>query len=67
MSNQRGVDLTVDTFARVFGFSLNLGGAESLFSVGLAILALAMLMIFGLAGRSGGSAGCQRSWPPCCL
>jgi hypothetical protein len=53
VSNQRGVDLTVDTFARVFGFSLNVGGAESLFSVGLAILALAMLMIFGLAGRSG--------------
>jgi hypothetical protein len=53
VSDQRGVDLTVDRFAQVFGFSLNLGGAESLFSVGLAILALAILMIFGLAGRSG--------------
>jgi hypothetical protein len=52
-SNQRGVDLTVNTFAQAFGFSLNLSGAEFVISVGLAILALAMLMIFGLPGRSG--------------
>lgn len=52
-SNQRGVDLTVNTFAQAFGASLNLGGAEFVISVGLAILALAMLMIFGLSGRSG--------------
>ena len=52
-SNQRGVDLTVNTFAQAFGFSLNLRGAEFVISVGLAILALAMLMIFGLPGRSG--------------
>ena len=51
--NQRGVDLTVDTFARAFGLSLNLRGAEFVISVGLATVALAMLMIFGLADRSG--------------
>jgi hypothetical protein len=51
--NQRGVDLTMDTFAQAFGFSLNVRGAGFVISVGLAILALAMLMIFGLAGRSG--------------
>ena len=51
--NQRGVDLTVDSFARAFGLSLNLRGAEFVISVGLAMVALAMLMIFGLADRSG--------------
>jgi hypothetical protein len=51
--NQRGVDLTVNTLAQALGFSLNLRGAEFVISVGLAIVALAMLMIFGLAGRSG--------------
>jgi P pilus assembly chaperone PapD len=53
VSEQRGVDLTVDTFAQAFGFPLNLMGAEFLISVGLAILVLAALMIFGLTGRSG--------------
>jgi hypothetical protein len=53
VSEQRGVDLNVDTFAQAFGFSLDLSGAEFLISVGLAILALAALMIFGLTGRSG--------------
>ena len=43
----------MNTFAQAFGFSLNLRGAEFVISVGLAILALAMLMIFGLPGRSG--------------
>ena len=51
--NQRGVDLTVNTLAQALGFSLNLRGAEFVISVGLAIVALAMLMIFGLASRSG--------------
>jgi hypothetical protein len=51
--NQRGVDLTVDTFAQAFGLSLNLRGAEFVISVGLAMVALSMLMIFGLADRSG--------------
>jgi hypothetical protein len=67
VSEQRGVDLTVDTFAQAFGFSLNLMGAEFLISVGLAILVLAALMIFGLTGRSGRLTGCQRCWPHCCL
>lgn len=53
VSGQRGVDLTVATLAQIFGFSLNLRGAAFLVSVGLAIIALAMLMIFGLSGRSG--------------
>jgi hypothetical protein len=53
VSDQRGVDLTVATLAQIFGFSLNLRGAEYWVSVGLAILALALLMIFGLSGRSG--------------
>jgi hypothetical protein len=52
-SNQRGVDLTVDTVAQMLGFSLDLRGAEFWISVGLATVALAMLMIFGLSGRSG--------------
>ena len=53
VGEQRGVDFTVDTFAQEFGFPLNLMGAEFLISVGLAILVLAALMIFGLTGRSG--------------
>ena len=53
VSELRGVDLNADTFMQVFGVGLNLAGFERLISVGLAILALAALMIFGLTGRSG--------------
>ena len=52
VSGQRGVDLNVD-FAQAFGFNGDLRGAESSISVGLMIMALAILMIFGLTGRSG--------------
>jgi hypothetical protein len=38
---------------QVFNVGLNLAGYERLISVGLAILVLAALMIFGLTGRSG--------------
>lgn len=48
-----GVDLDAATFAAAFGFTLDLRGAEYVISVGLAILVLAVLMIFGLASRSG--------------
>jgi hypothetical protein len=48
-----GVDLDAATFAAAFGFTLNLRGAEYVISVGLVILALAVLMIFGLTSRSG--------------
>jgi hypothetical protein len=37
----------------MFGFSLDLRGVEFLISLGLATLALAMLMILRLSGRSG--------------
>jgi len=53
VSGQRGVDLNVDLFAQAFGFNVDLSGAESSISVGLVIMALAILMIFGLTGRSG--------------
>jgi hypothetical protein len=53
VSDQRGVDLNVDSFAQVFGFSVDLQGAVSSISVGLVIMAVAILMIFGLTGRSG--------------
>ena len=53
VSDQQGVDFTVAAFADAFDFPLNLMGAEILISVGLAILVLAALMIFGLTGRSG--------------
>jgi hypothetical protein len=57
VSDQRGVDLNVDSFAQVFGFNIDLRGAESSISVGLVIMALAILMIFGLTGRSGRLSG----------
>lgn len=53
VGGQRGVDLSVHSFAQAFGFNVDLRGAESSISVGLAIMALAILMIFGLTGRSG--------------
>jgi hypothetical protein len=53
VSRQTGVDLNASSFMQVFNVSLNLAGFEQLISVGLAILALAALMIFGLTGRSG--------------
>ena len=53
VSDQRGVDLEVDTIAQAFGYRINLRGADFLISAGLAIMALALLMIFGLTGRSG--------------
>jgi hypothetical protein len=53
VSGQRGVDLNVDSFAQAFRFNVDLRGAESSISVGLVIMALAILMIFGLTGRSG--------------
>jgi hypothetical protein len=53
VSDQRGVDLDVDTIAQAFGYGITLRGAESLISVGLVIMALALLMILGLTGRSG--------------
>jgi hypothetical protein len=53
VSELRGVDLDADAFMQVFGVGLNPAGFERLISVGLAILALAALMIFGLTGRSG--------------
>jgi hypothetical protein len=53
VSELRGVDLNADTFMQVFGVGLNLAGFERLIAVGVAILALAALMIFGLTGRSG--------------
>lgn len=52
-SEQRGVDLNAATFARTFDFRINLRGAESSISVGLVIMALGLLMIFGVGGRSG--------------
>jgi hypothetical protein len=52
-TGQRGVDLNLDSFMQVFNFSLDLGGFGQWISVGLAILVLAALMIFGLTGRSG--------------
>jgi hypothetical protein len=51
-SEQRGVDLNVDTFARTLDLNVNVGGGSSI-SVGLAIMALGLLMIFGVGGRSG--------------
>ncbi|HJV14053.1 MAG TPA: hypothetical protein VJ625_09185 [Propionibacteriaceae bacterium] len=53
VSDQRGVDLDIDTFAQAFGYSINLRGAEFLISVGLVIMLLAILMILGMTGRSG--------------
>jgi hypothetical protein len=53
VSDQRGVDLDVDTFAHAFGRSINLRGAEFLISVGLVIMVLAVSMILGMTGRSG--------------
>jgi hypothetical protein len=53
VSRQTGVDLNASSFMQVFNVNLNLAGFEQLISVGLAILALAALMIFGLTGRSG--------------
>jgi phosphoglycerol transferase MdoB-like AlkP superfamily enzyme len=53
VSELSGVDLNADTFMQVFNVGLNLAGYERLISVGLAILVLAALMIFGLTGRSG--------------
>jgi hypothetical protein len=52
-SQQRGVDLNVDTFARTLDLNVNLHGAGSSISVGLVIMALGLLMIFGIGGRSG--------------
>ena len=52
-SEQRGVDLSVDTFARTLDLNVNLRGAGPSISVGLAIMALGLLMIFGVGGRSG--------------
>jgi hypothetical protein len=53
VSNQRGVDLDVDSFAQAFGFNVELHGAGSSISVGLVIMGLALLMIFGCTSRSG--------------
>jgi hypothetical protein len=53
VSDQRGVDLDVATFAQTFGYSINLRGAQFLISVGLVIMVLALLMILGMTGRSG--------------
>jgi hypothetical protein len=53
VSEQRGVDLDVDTLAQAFGYSINLRGAQFLISVGLVIMVLAILMILGMTGRSG--------------
>jgi hypothetical protein len=52
-SEQRGVDLNADTFARTFDLRIDLRGAESSISVGLLIMVLGLLMIFGVGGRSG--------------
>jgi hypothetical protein len=52
-SEQRGVDFNVDTFARTLDLNVNLRSAESSISVGLVIMALGLLMIFGVGGRSG--------------
>lgn len=52
-SEQRGVDLNLDTFARTLDLNVNVGGAGSSISVGLVIMALGLLMIFGVGGRSG--------------
>jgi hypothetical protein len=53
VSDQRGVDLDVDTFAKAFGSSIDLRGAEFFISAGLVIMALAILMILGMTGRAG--------------
>ena len=65
-TGQSGVDLNADSFMQVFNFSLDLSGFEQLISVGLAILALAALMIFR-ADRTlwPTAADCLRCWPRC--
>ncbi len=53
ISDRNGFELDAGTLAGVIGRDLNLLGFERLISVGLVIAGLAVLMLFGLAGRSG--------------
>jgi hypothetical protein len=52
-SEQLGVGIDADQLARLFGFTINLGGFEQFVSVGLGLAGLGVLVIFGLTGRSG--------------
>ena len=53
VSDRNGFQLDAGTLAGVIGQDLDLLGFERLISVGLVVSGLAVLMLFGLAGRSG--------------
>ena len=53
ISDRNGFQFDAGTLARLINRNLDLLGFERLISVGLVIAGLAVLMLFGLAGRSG--------------